>query len=512
MGNSLSVIVPLVTIGIPAVWASLSKIFAGDPNSENDTMQQIQTKNAEERHRQDSARERVKLEAERNRLEQEREDLERRNREQEAEQRRNREREAEQRREVEEVQRKAEQEQKDLERRNTEAEAENRRRIEAMQKKAEDERREAKVMADAREAESRARMEEAREKREKVQRDILANEEAARMREVKLMAENKAVVEKLRRGIQPVVNPTDQEFEAAKRNLEFDPTKLHFAICGASGSGKSSLINALRGMGSKDPGAAKTGAVETTSRITRYPDPRQTEYPYSRFVWYDVPGAGTLNISDWQYFNQQGLFIFEFIVLVYDQRFTKIDVGIIENCKRFNIPTFIVRSKSDQNIRNEQTNEDSDSDNEDSYEAVKEQYINDTRADARRNLKKMVENDSELYGLQDQKVYIVNHHTLRGLLSSKKTKKQIDMKKAIDEAALVEDMLRTAVERRYPGMSAIAGQKMKDLAARGEQTLAEFKEAVRWRSSGRERADDDDDDFTEVGEGDYAGYETGKAR
>lgn len=103
----------------------------------------------------------------------------------------------------------------------------------------------------------------------------------------------------------------------AKTRIQYDPEKLHFAICGSSGSGKSSLINALRGLTNFDPGAAPTGVTETTMSITRYPDPHE-ELPHSRFIWFDVPGAGTLNVPGWQYFNQLGLFIFDIIILVYD--------------------------------------------------------------------------------------------------------------------------------------------------------------------------------------------------
>jgi energy-coupling factor transporter ATP-binding protein EcfA2 len=105
--------------------------------------------------------------------------------------------------------------------------------------------------------------------------------------------------------------------EAAKERIQYHAERLHFAICGASGSGKSSLINAFRGLWTDDPDAAAVGNNETTLGVTRYPDPRQ-ELPYPRFVWCDVPGAGTFNIPAWQYFNQQGLFIFDFIILVYD--------------------------------------------------------------------------------------------------------------------------------------------------------------------------------------------------
>jgi ABC-type glutathione transport system ATPase component len=122
----------------------------------------------------------------------------------------------------------------------------------------------------------------------------------------------------LSKGIQPVEPPTAEEFEAAKARVEYRVDRLHFAICGGSGTGKSSLINAIRGLQDFDSTrAAPTGIVETTMDISPYPDPRN-EHPYSRFIWFDVPGAGTLEISDWQYFNQQGLFIFDAMVLVYD--------------------------------------------------------------------------------------------------------------------------------------------------------------------------------------------------
>jgi Interferon-inducible GTPase (IIGP) len=116
--------------------------------------------------------------------------------------------------------------------------------------------------------------------------------------------------------IQPEVWPTKEEFQLAKKGIQYDPEKLHFAVCGGSGAGKSSLINAFRGLKSNSPQAARTGVDENTIAITRYPDPRK-ELPYKRFVWYDCPGAGTLKTPGWKYFNTQGLFIFDIIILVY---------------------------------------------------------------------------------------------------------------------------------------------------------------------------------------------------
>ena len=118
-------------------------------------------------------------------------------------------------------------------------------------------------------------------------------------------------------GIRPEVWPTEKEFKDAKDRIKYDTEKIHFAVCGSSGSGKSSLINAFRGLKNNSPGAAGAGITETTKDITRYPDPRK-ELPYDRLVWFDCPGAGTLSVPSAQYFNQQGLFIFDVVILVYD--------------------------------------------------------------------------------------------------------------------------------------------------------------------------------------------------
>ena len=168
------------------------------------------------------------------------------------------------------------------------------------------------------EAQTREEEAKAREKETK-QREKEAQKAASRAQEQEQLA--KKDLERanfyLSKGIQPEVWPTEEEFRSAKNRIQYDPEKLHFAVCGSSGSGKSSLVNAFRGLKNCDPGAAPTGVIETTTSVTRYPDPHD-ELPRSRLTWFDVPGAGTLNVPGWQYFNEQGLFIFDIIILVYD--------------------------------------------------------------------------------------------------------------------------------------------------------------------------------------------------
>ncbi|KAI5995099.1 interferon-inducible GTPase-domain-containing protein [Pisolithus albus] len=218
---------------------------------------------------------------------------------------------------------------------------------------------------------------------EKAARD--AAEYARAAREVQEEAE-----ERLQRGIQPVVIPTLDEIAAAKTRVQYEQGRFHFAVAGVAGSGKSSLINAIRGVENRHQDAAETGVVETTVTTGRYPDPN----PDLPFVWYDIPGAGTLHQPDWLYFNAQGLFVFDCVIVLFDNHFTETDIAILTNCSRFQIPTYIVRSKADVHIRNIMT--------------ARERFIADTRANVKRNLKQAE--------LPDQWVYMVSNRTLLSIV------------------------------------------------------------------------------------------------
>ncbi|KAA8903840.1 interferon-inducible GTPase-domain-containing protein [Sphaerosporella brunnea] len=272
-------------------------------------------------------------------------------------------------------------------------------------------------------------------------------------------------------GIQPVVWPTIQELAEAKAKAEYREDKLHFAVCGPSGSGKSSMINALRGLKKNQPGAAKTGVVECTETLHRYPDPRK-QMPYPRFVWYDVPGAGTSKIPGWQYFNQQGLYIFDFIILVYDMRFTQIDADILENCKRFKIPAFIVRAKADQHIHNMML------ENEDlEYSQARDEFVNETQRDLKSNLReyglwnepdplplRIVSNGALYDFIKDSEERSIENET-GVLLPAAERKGGKKMAQYIDEPALVHDLLKTAYERRYAGKQQTSGGSSAIVAA-----------------------------------------------
>ncbi|KIK72652.1 hypothetical protein PAXRUDRAFT_836401 [Paxillus rubicundulus Ve08.2h10] len=314
------------------------------------------------------------------------------------------------------------------------AEVDRIRQVLAESQRVEQEAKERARMAQRQAEEDRRNASKAQEAAELAARE--ANERARAAKEAQKEAE-----ERLKKGVRPVVVPRREEVEAAKRRVQYMEGLFHFAVAGVAGSGKSSLINAFRGLRNLDTalGAAPTGVTETTLAISRLPDPNEM-HP---FVWYDIPGAGTLKIPDWQYFNEQGLYVFDCIIVVLDSRFTTADIAILMNCKRFDIPTYIVRSKSDTHIRNimHERGYDSEDDDDDRtrrkelYTEAREQYIAETRASIKQNL--------EDANLPNQRVYMVSNSVLLSIV-----KNQNPSLKMIDELELMKDLLSEAYSRR----------------------------------------------------------------
>jgi GTP-binding protein EngB required for normal cell division len=251
-------------------------------------------------------------------------------------------------------------------------------------------------------------------------------------------------------GVFPEVWPTLEEKLKAERMLRFRSDLYAFAVAGISGVGKSSLINVF--LGEK---LAATGAVETTTKINRYPEPGKEPHRRSN-VWYDIPGAGTLEIPGWQYFNQQCLFIFDLIIVVIGDRFTETDIQILKHCKRFKVPSILVRSKADQHISNMMA------DLQDGhygvpkpqrvlYQQCRIKFIAQTHAS--------VDNQLRLSGLPPQRVFIVSargqafgkaYAELGNIMTVGMNDSALrnEMETFIDEVDLISEIMTTSRYRR----------------------------------------------------------------
>ncbi|XP_053388636.1 T-cell-specific guanine nucleotide triphosphate-binding protein 2-like [Mercenaria mercenaria] len=125
-------------------------------------------------------------------------------------------------------------------------------------------------------------------------------------------------------------------------------TKVKVAVAGNAGVGKSSLINALRGMQDNDDDAAEVGVVETTATTRKYP------YPENKLVaLYDVPGVGTSQYPTETYLNEVGISTFDVVVIVSADRFKETDLWLAKQCLHLSKNIVFVRTKIDIDIMNE---------------------------------------------------------------------------------------------------------------------------------------------------------------
>ncbi|KAK2122378.1 interferon-inducible GTPase-domain-containing protein, partial [Fusarium oxysporum II5] len=140
------------------------------------------------------------------------------------------------------------------------------------------------------------------------------------------------------------LDPTIINKGRAKEN--FEKGRIHIAVCGQSGSGKSSVINALRGIQNSQVGAAPTGTTETTQTRSTY----HAHESICTTTLHDLPGGGTRRAPIEDYYNNQKLYLFDFLLVIHSGRLGQLDIETVKNCLRIRQPFLIIRSKSDESI------------------------------------------------------------------------------------------------------------------------------------------------------------------
>uniref|UniRef100_A0A8D0C598 IRG-type G domain-containing protein n=1 Tax=Salvator merianae TaxID=96440 RepID=A0A8D0C598_SALMN len=100
-------------------------------------------------------------------------------------------------------------------------------------------------------------------------------------------------------------------------------TKLHIAITGASGSGKSAFINTFRGLRDEDAGAAPIGVTATTMKPNCYLHPQ-----FPNIMFWDLPGIGCPP------FLSDTCFQYDFLIIVASECFTENDIKLAHEIKK----------------------------------------------------------------------------------------------------------------------------------------------------------------------------------
>ncbi|XP_043560282.1 interferon-inducible GTPase 5-like [Chiloscyllium plagiosum] len=123
---------------------------------------------------------------------------------------------------------------------------------------------------------------------------------------------------------------------------QLDNTELNVAVTGQTGAGKSSFINAMRGLEFDDEGAAEVDTVETTMEPTGYKHPS-----LPNVCFWDLPGIGTNKFPANKYLNKMKFKSYDFFIIISACRFTENDTKLAREIKRLGKNFYFVRSKID---------------------------------------------------------------------------------------------------------------------------------------------------------------------
>lgn len=128
---------------------------------------------------------------------------------------------------------------------------------------------------------------------------------------------------------------------------------LNWGVMGRVGVGKSTLINALRGLRPRDTDAAPVGIGHTTRRPKPYNfvgDVAMLTRNMAR-LW-DLPGAGTKEWPCASYVRDAGLRHFDGVIFVTSDAFSEVEAALMRQLQQFKVPYYIVRNKVDQDVVN----------------------------------------------------------------------------------------------------------------------------------------------------------------
>ena len=141
-------------------------------------------------------------------------------------------------------------------------------------------------------------------------------------------------------------NDTDSAALITQKYLgDINNISLNIAVTGESGVGKSTFVNAFRGIDNKDEGAAPTGVKETTMKPEPYPHPR-----HRNFTLWDLPGIGTTKFPADQYLEYVEFEKFDFFIIVSADRLSENDAKLAQEIKKIGRKFYFVRSKIDNNL------------------------------------------------------------------------------------------------------------------------------------------------------------------
>ncbi|KAG1926528.1 interferon-inducible GTPase [Pimephales promelas] len=153
-----------------------------------------------------------------------------------------------------------------------------------------------------------------------------------------------------------------------------DLEELNIGITGESGSGKSSFVNAFRGLGDEDEGSAETGVVETTMEPKVYLHPQHNNVK----VW-DLPGIGSPNFKTNEYLKLVNIERYDVFIVIAADRFKECHELLAKEITGMGKKFYFVRSKIDSNIAAEKRKKKANFDEKNTLRSIREYCENGLR-------------------------------------------------------------------------------------------------------------------------------------
>lgn len=157
---------------------------------------------------------------------------------------------------------------------------------------------------------------------------------------------------------------TNDLINDALKNIESIP--INIAVTGESGAGKSSFINALRGIRPEEEGAAAVGVVETTMKRTPYQHPT-----IKTLTLWDLPGIGTQKFPPKTYLEEVKFKEYDFFVIASATRLTKLELDLAKAIRIMKKNYYVVRTKVDFDLENDKRSKPRNFDREKTLEKIR---------------------------------------------------------------------------------------------------------------------------------------------
>uniref|UniRef100_A0A914Z4S4 IRG-type G domain-containing protein n=1 Tax=Panagrolaimus superbus TaxID=310955 RepID=A0A914Z4S4_9BILA len=202
----------------------------------------------------------------------------------------------------------------------------------------------------------KAESEETRKRQQKDAEDLQQKMKEERHAQIQTEKEIRIASEK----IEKLDQEMKEEFQKRRKTIKekiHEAKKLHninenenncynFAFAGHTKTGKSSLINAIRGIADKEAIAAKVGITETTQIVQKYPY-HDNNHKNVAINFYDIPGSGTLSHDASQYYHEKGLCAFDCLFILVQETFCEEEIKFAIAALKNNQKVAFIQSKCD---------------------------------------------------------------------------------------------------------------------------------------------------------------------